>query len=193
MVRQPSGTSYDVVVLAGGRARRLGGQDKPALVVGGRTLLDAVLAAAVGAAETVVVGPARPTARPVRQVREEPPGAGPVAALQAGLPLTGSPVVVLLAADLPGVTAADVEALVAGVTAEVGLVGTDADGRRQWLLSAWPRDALVTAAAGVAPDAPLRAVLGDLPCALLPLHRAAADCDTADDLEEARRGAGRVG
>ncbi|MGV9756153.1 NTP transferase domain-containing protein, partial [Streptomyces tricolor] len=36
---------YDAVVLAGGAARRLGGADKPGLRVGGRALLDRVLAA----------------------------------------------------------------------------------------------------------------------------------------------------
>ncbi|MEU7054400.1 NTP transferase domain-containing protein, partial [Streptomyces eurythermus] len=35
---------YDAVVLAGGAARRLGGADKPGVRVGGRALLDRVLA-----------------------------------------------------------------------------------------------------------------------------------------------------
>ncbi|MFF4549707.1 NTP transferase domain-containing protein [Streptomyces sp. NPDC001435] len=76
---------YDAVVLAGGAARRLGGVDKPAVRVGGRPLLDRVLAACAGARTTVVVAEPRPTARPVRWAREEPPGGGPVAALDAGL------------------------------------------------------------------------------------------------------------
>ncbi|MFF1746700.1 NTP transferase domain-containing protein, partial [Streptomyces mirabilis] len=56
---------YDAVVLAGGAARRLGGADKPGLRVGGRPLLDRVLAACATAATTVVVAAPRETARPV--------------------------------------------------------------------------------------------------------------------------------
>ncbi|MFF2775034.1 DUF6457 domain-containing protein [Streptomyces sp. NPDC058052] len=77
-------TAYDAVVLAGGAARRLGGVDKPAVRVGGRALLDRVLAACAGARLTVVVGDPRPTVRPVRWTREQRAGTGPVAALDAG-------------------------------------------------------------------------------------------------------------
>ncbi|NED13442.1 NTP transferase domain-containing protein, partial [Streptomyces sp. SID9124] len=56
-------TAYDAIVLAGGAAKRLGGADKPALRVGGRALLDRVLAACADARATVVVGDRRPTVR----------------------------------------------------------------------------------------------------------------------------------
>lgn len=110
------------MVLAGGAARRLGGADKPALPVGGRMLLDRVLAACAGAGSTVVVGPRRPTVRPVRWTREEPAGGGPLPALAAGLaalpPSHESPEVVLvLAADLPFLTADTVHTLVEALTA----------------------------------------------------------------------------
>lgn len=77
-------TAYDVIVLAGGAAKRLGGADKPAVRVGGRALLDRVLAACSGAGATVVVGGRRPTSRPVTWTREVPQGGGPLAALGAG-------------------------------------------------------------------------------------------------------------
>lgn len=92
---------FDAVVLAGGAAKRLGGVDKPSVSVGGRSLLDRVLAACAGAAGTVVVGSRRPTARPVMWAREEPPGGGPLAALHAGLRRTTAERVVVLSADLP--------------------------------------------------------------------------------------------
>lgn len=92
---------YDAVVLAGGAARRLGGQDKPGVRVGGRTLLDRVLAACADATRTVVVAGPRPTARPVEWAREDPPGGGPLAALDAGLRHTAAPYVLVLSADLP--------------------------------------------------------------------------------------------
>src|SRR5690242_5757560 len=50
------------LVLAGGRASRLGGADKPGITIGGRSLLAAVASAArdAGASRVVVIGPARP-------------------------------------------------------------------------------------------------------------------------------------
>lgn len=111
-------TPYDVIVPAGGAARRLGGADKPGLTVGETTLLDRVLAACAGARTTVVVGPARPTARSgVRWTREQPPGGGPVAAVAAGLGLVDAGTVLLLAADLPFLDRRTVERL---VTAQIG-------------------------------------------------------------------------
>lgn len=53
-------TAYDAIVLAGGAAKRLGGADKPGIRVGGRALLDRVLAACADASTTVVVGGRRP-------------------------------------------------------------------------------------------------------------------------------------
>jgi len=49
--------SYDAVVVAGGRARRLGGVDKTALPLGASSILDRVCAGAAGAGRLVVVGP----------------------------------------------------------------------------------------------------------------------------------------
>ena len=56
--------AFDAVVLAGGRSTRLGGADKPGLVVGPRTLLGSVVWAVTeaGASRVVVVGPQRPAA-----------------------------------------------------------------------------------------------------------------------------------
>lgn len=113
--------AFDAVILAGGAASRLGGADKPALRIGGRSLLDAALDACVGARRTVVVGPDRPVGREVLWTRERPPGAGPAAALAAGmaagaavgavagntegLSTCASPLTIVLAADLPFIDA----------------------------------------------------------------------------------------
>ncbi|WP_250284462.1 NTP transferase domain-containing protein [Frankia sp. CiP1_Cm_nod2] len=112
-----AGTGWDAVVLAGGLARRLGGADKPALTIGDQTLLERVLAAVDDARQVVVVGPRRPVAvsRHIVWTRERPPGGGPVAALAAGLGLVGAPLVAVLAADLPFVTAGALDALVRAV------------------------------------------------------------------------------
>ncbi|WP_326619737.1 molybdenum cofactor guanylyltransferase [Streptomyces decoyicus] len=109
-------TDYDTIVLAGGAARRLGGADKPSLSVGGRPLLDRVLAACPDAAITVVVGPRRPATRAVVHALEDPPGGGPLAALDAGLRHTTAPTVLVLSADLPFLTAATVQSLLEAAT-----------------------------------------------------------------------------
>jgi molybdopterin-guanine dinucleotide biosynthesis protein A len=128
-------TRYDAVVPAGGAARRLGGADKPALTVGGQRLLDRVLAACAGARATVVVGPRRPTVRPVRWTREVPAGGGPLPALAAGLAalptadaaLGAAPAVVLvLAADLPFLTRAATDALLGALDEHDALDGDGA-------------------------------------------------------------------
>ena len=88
--------AHDAIVLAGGRASRLGG-DKPNVRVAGRRLLDHVLEATTAARRVVVVGPddllaadplpTDPLARGSRVAlaREDPPFGGPVAGLAAGL------------------------------------------------------------------------------------------------------------
>jgi CTP:molybdopterin cytidylyltransferase MocA len=120
--------TYDAVVLAGGGARRLGGTDKPSLTVGARTLLDRVLSVCADASTTVVVGPRRPTLRPVSWVREDPPGGGPLAALDAGLGSVTAPVVLVLSADLPFLRRETVRALLDGAGPGTGPpVETDAD------------------------------------------------------------------
>ncbi|WP_055493887.1 NTP transferase domain-containing protein [Streptomyces sp. TP-A0356] len=135
----PGADVYDAVVLAGGAARRLGGIDKPGVRVGGRALLDRVLAACAGAATTVVVAEPRPTSRPVVWAREEPPGAGPVAALDAGLRGTSAGYVVVLSADLPFLEEGTVRRLL-GALRESGAEGavlTDPEGRDQPLVAAY--------------------------------------------------------
>ncbi|MGI5376784.1 NTP transferase domain-containing protein [Streptomyces sp. CA-251387] len=137
-------TAYDAVVLAGGAARRLGGADKPAVRVGGRALLDRVLAACADARTTVVVADPRPTARPVTWAREDPPGGGPLAALDAGLRHTTAERVVVLSADLPFLDEGTVRRLLAALrtSGADGALLTDAGGRDQPLVAAYRASAL---------------------------------------------------
>jgi molybdopterin-guanine dinucleotide biosynthesis protein A len=139
------------VVLTGGSAVRLDGADKATLEVAGQTLLERALAALAGIPEVVVVGPEVPTSRPVTFRREDPPGGGPAAALLAGL--AGFPrrpdVVVALAVDMPMVTGATVDRLLAALRRHPeagtrdGAVLVDAEGRRQTLCAAYRPTALV--------------------------------------------------
>ncbi|MFF3875039.1 NTP transferase domain-containing protein [Streptomyces sp. NPDC001978] len=195
---------YDAVVLAGGAARRLGGADKPGVRVGGRPLLDRVLAACAGARTTVVVADPRPTARPVRWAREEPPGGGPVAALDAGLRHTTAEHAVVLSADLPFLEEATVRRLltVLGTTGADGALLTDANGRDQPLVAAYRTAALrhaltaladavsATTGGSAGPGAltglPLRRLTGALDLTRVPDPLASFDCDTWDDIATAR-------
>lgn len=163
----------------------MGGQDKAALTLDGVTLLDRVLAACAAATRVVVVGPPRPATRPVVWCREDPPGAGPAAAVAAALPLVATEVMVLLAVDLPALTPATVQALLDGLDGldADGVQAVDGDGRVQPLLSAYRTTALRAAAAEVElVDAPMKALTGSLVLSRLVVDpRSAADVDTLDD------------
>ncbi|MFH8936292.1 NTP transferase domain-containing protein [Streptomyces griseosporeus] len=188
-------SAYDAVVLAGGGARRLGGADKPAVRVGGRALLDRVLAACADAATTVVVAAPRPTARPVRWTREEPPGGGPLAALDAGLRHTTAERVVVLSADLPFLAAPTVRRLLAALdaTGADGALLTDGDGRDQPLVAAYRGPALrrglaaLTAEHTALTGLPLRRLTAGLDLTRVPDPVASFDCDTWDDIATARQ------
>jgi molybdopterin-guanine dinucleotide biosynthesis protein A len=188
---------YTAVVLAGGRAARLGGQVKPQLEVGGRTMLATVLAAVADAERRVVVGPPQPAPDDVLRVREQPPGGGPVAALRAGLPAVGTDVVALLAGDLPFLTAGLVGELRAAL-ADDGVLVVDDTGRDQFLLGVWRTGALRSAVAGSVAPTSLRKVLAPLAVhrlrPVVPPGEPAPwlDCDTPADLAAARQLARRL-
>ncbi len=165
-MRPPADTGLVVgVVLAGGAGRRLGGVDKAGLVVGGRPLLDRVLDAAAGVAgRLVVVGPPRPVGveRAVIFVQEDDPGGGPVPAVAAALDATGgASIVVLLAVDLPLLTAADLAQLVdtlARADRTVGAVAAaDPSGRPNPLLAAYRADDLRSAVSSLGAGTGVRA------------------------------------
>ncbi|MEU5223350.1 NTP transferase domain-containing protein [Streptomyces toyocaensis] len=181
-------------MLAGGAARRLGGADKPGVRVGGRALLDRVLAACADARTTVVVAGPRPTFRPVIWAREEPPGGGPLAALDAGLRHTTAGHVVLLSADLPFLGRRTVEGLLTalrGGTAD-GVLLTDSDGRDQPLVAAYRTSSLrrelaaLTGRHGGLTGLPLRRLTGALRLTRISDPVASFDCDTWDDIATAR-------
>lgn len=188
------GPDLDAVVVAGGGARRLGGVDKPLLDVGGRSLLDRVLSACAAARRTYVVGPPRTVYREVTWLQEEPPGSGPAAALAAGVLASDRPWVLALAADLPFLNESAVHSLWTAAQGRDGAVLADAENRAQWLAACYRRDALLERIEQLGPPAlsglSLRRLVADLDLATVPARDGAAlDCDTWDDVEQARRGA----
>ncbi len=172
-----------------------------------------MLSACPDAATTVVVGPRRPTARPVDWVREDPPGGGPLAALDAGLRRVTAETVLVLSADLPFLRPETVLSLLAaaddgpdedgsqaagpdGVPVEGALVN---DGRDQPLLAAYRTEplrrelALLHTEYGALTGLPLRLLLPELrlrrisiAVGLRPTTSDALDCDTWEDVAAAR-------
>jgi molybdopterin-guanine dinucleotide biosynthesis protein A len=155
---------WDAIIVAGGRAARLGGIDKTALVWNGRRLLDGALAAAAGAGRICVVGSEADLPATVIRTFEQPRWGGPAAAIVAGLetlstaPATDADWVVVLAADLVRADEAVTVLLAelerhssspgAGSMLDVdGVISVDAGGRRQPLLAVYRRSALASSAA----------------------------------------------
>ncbi len=189
--------TVDAIVLTGGRGSRLGGADKGALTLGGQTLLARTLAAASSARATVVVGPRDGTPPDMLTAREEPPFAGPVAAIAAGLEALPSPPaarVLVLACDMPFAAEAVGELWEAGGAgdghgAADGAWAVDPDGREQPLLAVYRRGALVGALAALdtVVNAPMRALTSPLIMTPVAVGRAALDADTWDDVERLRK------
>lgn len=186
------------VVLAGGTGVRLGGVDKAAVELDGRTLLEHALAAVAVADEVVVVGGPVPTSRPVTFTREDPPLGGPAAGLLAGvaaLTRTADRVVVL-AVDMPRVTAATVGRLLDAADAPDGPDGRDGrevpdgsalvgrDGRRRLAVVVRP-GALVAAAPADPHGMPLHGLLRPLDLVDVPaLGDEARGVDRWEDLRD---------
>lgn len=216
-----TGCAWSAVVCAGGAGRRLGGQDKATLVVGGMPLLARVLAAASGAQARVVVGPVRDlpahsedgeavlvesgagsgagaegasAGTGVVWCREEPPGGGPVAAIAAGLAAVRTPMVAVLAADLPFLTGQHLELLRRGaerVGTDVAVL-VDPQGRRQYLAAVWRTDRLRAVLPAEPAGHPVRRLFAGCEVQEIAADAwACLDCDDPDDLQRAcRRAAG---
>jgi molybdopterin-guanine dinucleotide biosynthesis protein A len=173
----------------------MGGSDKPALVVAGRSLRDRVLDAVADADPRVVVGGRADVPAGVGYTREDPPGGGPVAAVAAGLAALGPRprYVALVAGDLPMLTTAAVATLRSSLSTADGALFVDGDGRRQLLCGVWraePQRRRITQLAAEVHGASMRALVeplrvvevswaGDGPS---PWY----DCDTEDDLRKVR-------
>lgn len=133
----------DAIVLAGGRATRLGGASKAGLSLGGQSLLARTLAALATARRIVVVGDSSDIAAAVPGTdvlitREFPVFSGPAAGIAAGVDALGaaaldagpSDFTVVVACDMPAVGDA-IEALLGAVQGTDGAVAVSSDGRRQ--------------------------------------------------------------
>jgi molybdopterin-guanine dinucleotide biosynthesis protein A len=103
-------------ILAGGAARRFGGRDKTRLVVDGRTVIDRQLSAlAPLTTDILLVGapPGRQVPPGLRAVADRRDGLGPLGGLHTALLEAAGDPTLILACDMPFVTTALLERLLA--------------------------------------------------------------------------------
>ncbi|SDL81566.1 Molybdopterin-guanine dinucleotide biosynthesis protein A [Glycomyces sambucus] len=192
-------SDFAAILLVGGKARRFAGCAKCELVVEGATILERVLAACEGAAARVVVGTRPADAAPLPngavQVLEDPPGSGPARSVRTGLEHVPGDCtrVAVLAGDLPFLSTEALRLLIDTANAagpESGALFCDNAGRRQWLCGVWPAGPLRRNAAAVEPGAPARLLFTGIDVETVVWEDASPppwfDCDTPDDLDQAR-------
>ena len=108
------GLGVSAAILAGGRARRFGGADKASLPVGRARIIDRQLAALSQVADDIRIvanDPDRYAALGVRVIPDAVPDRGPLGGLYSALIDARHDPVIVLACDLPFVTAALLERL----------------------------------------------------------------------------------
>ena len=121
MAQSPS-TDVAALILAGGKATRLGGIAKHELVIEGATILArqvAILSPRV--AEIIVSSPTDIAG--YRTVHDSIAGAGPVAGIAAGLAATAQPWLLVIAGDMPYLTSELIDGLIAARGLELDAVG----------------------------------------------------------------------
>jgi len=133
--------SFSALILAGGQSKRMG-RDKAWLETGGQPLLarQIALARESGAREVFVSG------RPGRDysafgcpvLLDQFPDAGPLAGIERGLDATSSPLLLVLAVDLPGLKVELLQRLSAQCRDEQGAIPRIA-GRLEPLAAFYPR------------------------------------------------------
>jgi|SRR4051794_5349497 molybdopterin-guanine dinucleotide biosynthesis protein A len=144
-------TARSLAILAGGQATRFGGRDKSALVVGGATILERQLAELGPLTDDVMIV-ARPDVRVtasrnarIREINDIVPGSGPLGGIHAALTEARSDAVLVIACDMPYVTAAFADYLLS-VAGTASIVVPRSEGRDHPLCAVYSR-ACVDAAA----------------------------------------------
>jgi molybdopterin-guanine dinucleotide biosynthesis protein A len=115
VVRSSVGLGISAAILAGGRARRLGGADKASLPIGNARIIDRQLAALSVVSDDVRIianDRGRYAALGLRVIPDAVPDAGPLGGLYTALLDASHDRVLILACDLPFVTAALLQRLV---------------------------------------------------------------------------------
>lgn len=110
------------LILAGGKATRLGGVDKRALVVDGRTIFERQVEALGPCVAEIIVSSPR-LVPGYRTVVDAVPDVGPLAGIAAGLAAATTPWLLIIAGDMPHVHRAFIDLVVSRGDAESDAVG----------------------------------------------------------------------
>lgn len=132
-------------ILAGGRARRMGGAAKPLLIVDGVTILDrqrALLAPRCREVILALAGPGPLADRGLRVVHDRIADAGPLAGITAALAAIDTPWLLAIAGDMPAIAPAVLDRLIALAAADVDAVAPRIGGRPEPLCALWHRRCL---------------------------------------------------
>lgn len=192
--------SIRAIILSGGRSNRFGGVHKPAVELGGTTVISRILSAVRTAdpdAEVWVAGPCDGLSareqESVHSVVEEPAFAGPLAGIAAVCAVvrdasSAAPagVTLVLAGDMPLITADHLGDLIqACQRTGTPATGTDDRGKTQFLCAAWPTELLLSRldAIGDPTNGAVKWLFSGLEPSLVDVEPGVvADFDTADDL-----------
>jgi molybdenum cofactor guanylyltransferase len=123
-----TGAAVAAAILAGGRARRLGGVNKGTLAIGSEAIVDRQLAVLRAvAADVFVVGREDPawTARGLRVVADDIPDAGPLGGIYTAIRRSPCDRTLVVACDMPFLSAAFLERLIADGDADVAVARSD--------------------------------------------------------------------
>jgi len=123
------------LILAGGKATRLGGVDKRQLVIDGRTIFERQLEALAPCVADIIVS-SRRAVPGHRTVLDDVADLGPLGGIAAGLAAAATPWLFVLAGDMPNVSRALVELVLSHATDGVDAVGIRIAGRAEPLCSA---------------------------------------------------------
>lgn len=128
-----------LAIIAGGRARRLGGVAKGLLTLDGRTVLARLLDLRPRFAEVLLIAndPAPYAATGLRTVPDVVPDRGAPGGVHAALVHARTPWILAVAADMPFVSPAAVEVLLAARTTDLDALCFDRDGQLEPLLGAY--------------------------------------------------------
>ena len=143
--------NFSAVILAGGRSTRMG-RDKAWLEIGGQSLLarQIGLVREVGAAEIFISGRADAdySASGCRVLQDKFPDAGPLAGIERALDATQSPLLLVLAVDLPEMNVEFLQRLAAGCSETCGAIPKLANNVES-LAAFYPKAAHALAVAGL--------------------------------------------
>jgi len=186
---------FSAVILSGGRARRLG-RDKASTTINGVEMIDRLIRALPLETQVIVVGEyPQGLHREVIVTRENPSGAGPVAALYAGLAHVTNENLLLVATDMPfagdfGVKL--VSSLIDAPKEIDAIIPKDAEGQLQPLCAAYRTQALKSASTRIGDpnNRSMKSLITELNFQQREVDRedlwALSDVDTVKNLEEAR-------